>query len=82
MPPWRFSSGFQEHFLLRLHSGMRKLIPSVLGELPLPYAGQSDIIFGQRASCDRVCKPQSGKCETSVSRNLTVHDICNKSEVI
>ena len=60
---------------------MHKLIPSVLGKLSLPDRGQCNIIFCHIASCNRVWKPQKGKCEKSVSRNPTVRNIYNISEV-
>ena len=71
----------QEHSLIRLLSSIHKLVPSVLGGLSLPDGGQCDIISSHDASYDRVWKPQPGKCEQSVSRNLTVHDIYNKLKV-
>ena len=75
-----------QHLLLRLLSSMRKLIPLVFGffsfcKLYLPDRGQCGTNFSHLASCDRIWKTQQGKCKTSVSRNLTVHDIKKTSEV-
>ena len=77
-----FSSGVQEHYLLQQATLKHEQLNSfIFGKLSLPDRGQCDINFSHLTSCDRVCKSKRGKCETSVSRKLTVHGIHNISEI-